>query len=202
MVLVGIAAGVATGLTAGWSYAPLCGWDVAALLFVTSVWLAVGSMNPVRTAAHATRENPGRTASDLIVVCAAVASLAAIGVVLGKANAEKGTAQDLLAALAVASVVLSWFTVHTLYALRYAELYYNGHPGGVDFNQEPLPPRYADFAYLAFTIGMTFQVSDTDVRTPRIRAVALRHAMLSYLFGAVILASMINLIVGLGSGSG
>lgn len=202
MLLLGIAAGVTTGLTAGWAYAPLCGWDVAALVFVTSVWFAVGNMNPARTAAHATRENPGRTASDLIVLFASIASLAAIGVVLSKANAEKGTTQDLLATLAVTSVALSWLTVHTLFALRYAELYYNGHPGGVDFNQDPLPPRYADFAYLAFTIGMTFQVSDTDLRTPRIRGVALRHAMLSYLFGTVILASMINLVVGLGSGNG
>jgi uncharacterized membrane protein len=59
------------------------------------------------------------------------------------------------------------------------------------------PPRYADFAYLAFTIGMTFQVSDTDLKTTEIRATALRHALLSYLFGSVILAATINLIAGL-----
>jgi uncharacterized membrane protein len=66
----------------------------------------------------------------------------------------------------------------------------------VDFNQDD-PPRYADFAYLAFTIGMTFQVSDTDLKTTEIRATALRHALLSYLFGSVILAATINLIAGL-----
>jgi len=72
---------------------------------------------------------------------------------------------------------------------------------GSTFNQDT-PPRYLDFAYLAFTIGMTFQVSDTDLETPSIRTTALRHALLSYLFGAVILATTINLISGLGSGSG
>jgi len=73
--------------------------------------------------------------------------------------------------------------------------------GGVNFNQDA-PPRYLDFAYLAFTIGMTFQVSDTDLQTGSIRATALRRALLSYLFGAVILATTINLFSGLGSGSG
>jgi uncharacterized membrane protein len=80
-------------------------------------------------------------------------------------------------------------------------MYFTGHDGGIDFNQTT-PPRYLDFAYLAFTIGMTFQVSDTDLKTPAIRATALRHALLSYLFGAVVLASTINLIAGLGTGGG
>lgn len=68
-----------------------------------------------------------------------------------------------------------------------------------NFNQN-ISPRYLDFAYLAFTLGMTFQVSDTDLETTAIRATALRHALLSYLFGAVILAATINLIAGLGTG--
>jgi uncharacterized membrane protein len=66
----------------------------------------------------------------------------------------------------------------------------------VDFNQED-PPRYTDFAYMAFTIGMTFQVSDTQLTTAEVRATALRHALLSYLFGSVILAATINLLAGL-----
>ena len=103
--------------------------------------------------------------------------------------------------LAVASVALSWFTVHILFMLRYAQLYYTGPDGGVNFNQDA-PPRYLDFAYLAFTIGMTFQVSDTDLEKSAIRAAALRHALLSYLFGAVILAATVNLIAQLGTGGG
>jgi uncharacterized membrane protein len=104
-----------------------------------------------------------------------------------------------MAGLGVGSVGLSWFTVHTLFTLRYARLYYTGEDGGVSFNQDA-PPRYLDFAYLAFTIGMTFQVSDTELQSPAIRHSALRHALLSYLFGAVILATTINLIAGLGTG--
>ncbi|HXL15932.1 MAG TPA: DUF1345 domain-containing protein, partial [Streptosporangiaceae bacterium] len=79
--------------------------------------------------------------------------------------------------------------------------YYEVPEGGVDFNQDE-QPCYRDFAYLALTVGMTFQVSDTNLRTTAIRATALRHALLSYLFGTVILAATINLIAGIGSVSG
>jgi uncharacterized membrane protein len=96
----------------------------------------------------------------------------------------------------VVSVVLSWTVVHTVFTVRYARLYYTGPDGGIDFNQED-PPRYSNFAYLAFTVGMTFQVSDTELQTPEIRSVALRQALLSYLLGAVILATAINLVAGL-----
>jgi uncharacterized membrane protein len=61
----------------------------------------------------------------------------------------------------VLGVVLPWFVVHALYSLRYARLCYAGRPGGIDVDQSG-PPRYVDFAYLSFTIGLTFQVSDTD----------------------------------------
>jgi uncharacterized membrane protein len=201
MLAAGVATAVAVGLSGNWPYAPLAGWDVAALVFAVWVWAATARMNSTVTAQHATREDPGRAQSDLIILVAAVASLAAVGFVLIRASSNKGTGQDLLVAFGVLSVALSWFAVHTLFALRYARLYYDGRPGGINFNQRDVPPRFVDFAYLAFTIGMTFQVSDTDLETPTIRATALRHGLLSYLFGSVILAATINLIAGLASGS-
>ncbi len=94
------------------------------------------------------------------------------------------------------SIVLSWAMVHTVFTTRYARLYYTGGDGGVDFNEDD-PPRFSDFAYLSFTIGMTFQVSDTNLTSKDVRATALRHALLSYLFGAVILAATVNLLAGL-----
>lgn len=86
--------------------------------------------------------------------------------------------------------------VHTVFALRYAGLYYSGPDGGVNFNDNE-KPAYADFAYLAFTIGMTYQVSDTALTTRAVRHTALRHALLSYLLGTVIIAATINLAAGL-----
>jgi uncharacterized membrane protein len=93
-------------------------------------------------------------------------------------------------------VVVSWGVVHTVYALKYARLYYAGQDGGIDFHGDH-PPTYQDFAYLAFTVGMTFQVSDTEINARVIRATVLRQALLAYLFGAVILAATINLLAGL-----
>jgi uncharacterized membrane protein len=202
MVVVAAMVALGTGLLGAWRYAPLAGWDAAALVFSVWVWsAAIVPFSSAQTAAHATREDPGNAATDVMVLTASVASLAAVGFILIQATSAQGASQDLLAGAGVGSVALSWFSVHTLFALKYARLYYTGAPGGVDFNQST-PPRYVDFAYLAFTIGMTFQVSDNDLETPAIRATALRHALLSYLFGAVILATTINLVAGLGTSSG
>ena len=115
---------------------------------------------------------------------------------LGETHAAESEYRAWAAAVAVASVVLSWLLVHTLFAIRYASLFYRGEVGGVDFNQAELP-AYSDFAYLSFTLGMTFQVSDTNITSHAIRVTALGHALLSYLFGAVILATTINLVAGL-----
>ena len=81
--------------------------------------------------------------------------------------------------MTVGSVALAWASVHTVFTTRYARIYYTGPDEGVDFNEDD-PPRYSDFAYLAFTIGMTFQVSDTDLKTKEVRATAFKHALLSY----------------------
>ena len=198
MLAVGIVVGVVGGAVSRWEVAPLLGWAAAAATFTVWVWLAVARMNAAQTATHATREDPSRGSTDLLILTAGVISLGAVGMVLAVASSAQGAQAAVLAGLAIVSVTLSWLLIHTLFTLRYALLYYTGPDGGVDFNQDD-PPRYTDFAYLAFTLGMTFQVSDTDLKTHQIRATALRHALLSYLFGAVILATTINLVAGLSS---
>jgi uncharacterized membrane protein len=196
-VLIGVLAAAATVVLGSPKYAPAIGWDVAASTVLLWVWLTIWPMSSEDTANHATREDPTRPVSDVVLLGSSVASLAAVAILLLQSGSAKGAAQDLLAGVGVATVALSWIVVHTVFTLRYALLYHAGHDGGIDFNQTT-PPRYSDFAYLAFTLGMTFQVSDTDLKTPAIRATALRHALLSYLFGAVIVATTINLVAGLG----
>jgi uncharacterized membrane protein len=159
---------------------------------VGTVW----HLDAAHTARQAVAEDPGRAATDMLLLTASVASLLAVGLVIVRAGNSSGAAESLQAGLSLASVVLSWSVVRTVFALRYASLYYIGPNDGVDFNQED-PPRYTDFAYMAFTIGMTFQVSDTQLTTAEVRATVLRHALLSYLFGSVILAATINLLAGL-----
>jgi len=125
-----------------------------------------------------------------------VASMLAVAAAIAAGQSGGSGSRDLRAALAVASVALSWSVVQTVFTSHYARLYYRHPAGGIDFNQQARP-RYSDFAYLAFTVGMTFQVSDTSLQTATLRATALRQALLSYLLGAVILATTINLVAGL-----
>lgn len=195
------AAGVLTAavtITLGnWLYAPALGWDATALVFCTSVWLAIWPLPAGPTAERATAEDPSRASSDLLTLAAAVASLAAVAIVLVRAHASHGAARGMLAGLGLLTVAVSWFTVHTIFTLRYAELYFGDPEGGISFHQQNRP-CYRDFAYVALTLGMTFQVSDTDLESTQMRATALRQALLSYLLGAVILAAAINLIAGLG----
>lgn len=197
MVSVGLVVAVVTALTVGPRWAASVGWAAACAVYVVTAFPLLRA-DAGRTARWAAREDPQRTASDLLLVGASAASVVAILVVLSTARGLHGTAQDLAAALGVVSVLLSWLLVQTLFTLRYAELYYSGTPGGVDFNQ-PEPPRYTDFAYFAVTVGMTYQVSDTTITSSTIRATTLRHALLSFFFGTVVIASVINLVAGLGS---
>lgn len=196
MFVVGGIVALLIGITGNWPYAATIGWAVACAIYIAWVWIVIGGLDATSTSAHATREDPTRTVADILLVLAGVASLIAVAFVLIQAKGSHGTTKDLLAGLALASVALSWFLVHTVFTLRYAMLYYSGQDGGIDFNQKEAP-TYLEFAYLAFTIGMTFQVSDTNLESRSIRATALRHGLLSFLFGAVILASTINLIAGL-----
>jgi uncharacterized membrane protein len=97
------------------------------------------------------------------------------------------------------TVVLSWAVINTLFTLRYAHLHFASPAAGIDFEDVARAdqPDYRDFAYVAFTIGMCYQVSDTTVRNPRIRRTVLSHALLSYVFGVVIVAGSVSLIAGL-----
>lgn len=195
MIVVGLVTALAVGLLTSWTYAPAMGWAAASLTYLVWVWAVIGRLQSAATAAHARREDPGRAGSDALVLTATVASFAGVALILLDAADAQGGAKAGVIALALASVALSWFLVHTLFTLRYASIYYRDK-AGVDFN-ESKQPRYLDFAYLAFTVGMTFQVSDTDLKTDAIRTTVLRQALLSYLLGTIVLATTINLVAGL-----
>ena len=194
--LVGAATGTASALVLPWQVAVLAGWDTAAGVFLVWVWAGVVSVTGGETAAVATREDPKRAVADVILVGASVGCLVGVGFTLIKAAHSQGTAAAALVALAVLSVVVSWTVVQSVFMLRYARLYYGDPVGGIDFNEEPRPD-FLDFAYLAFTIGMTYQVSDTGFSSQTMRRTALRHALLSFLFGTFILAMTINVVAGL-----
>jgi uncharacterized membrane protein len=190
---IGIVAGVAVSFFTFWQAATLIGWDVASLLLIAWIWWAVGGLNAEESKSRASREDPSLRVAELTVLSAGVAVLAAVGLALIRAGNASGGTKAYLITLGLLSVALSWGLVHTVFTLRYARSYYSRPVGGIDFNESD-PPTYLDFAYLALTVGMTFQVSDTNLTNKRIRRIALRHALLSFLFGAVIVALVINVV--------
>jgi uncharacterized membrane protein len=138
-------------------------------------------------------EDLSHAAAELVLIAASVMNLVAVGLALVEATNQTALIAGLINGATVLSVSLSWAAVHTVFALRYARLF--SQQGGIHFDGGP--PDYADFAYLAFTIGMTYQVSDTPFTSKAMRRIALRHTLLSYLFGAVVGATVINVVVGL-----
>ena len=166
-------------------------------MYLGWVWWTIARLDAAATSRLATREDPSVAVADLVILGAGLACLGAVGLVLVKAAHSHGGAKALLIALGVLSVALAFACVHTVFTLRYAREYYGTGKGeGIDFHSDD-PPDYFDFAYVAFTIGLTFQVSDTDLVSKRIRRVALRHALVSFLFGAIIIGLTINVVASL-----
>lgn len=194
--LTGLVLGSVVAVPGSWQDGLLVGWVASASVFVAWTWATIWPMDSTATRSHAAREDAGRAAADIVILAAALAGLGAVVLFL-LSGSKSGAGKDIQAAISVAGVAAAWATVHTLFTTRYARLYYQSSAGGVDFNEDD-PPRYSDFAYLSFTIGMTYQVSDTNLKTKEIRATALRHALLSYLLGVGIIAVTINLVAGLG----
>ena len=159
---------VTLALGVSWPVAVTGSWGVAALVTVVAVWVRIWPMDAEQTKANARAEDVARPIADVIILAASVASLGAIGYTLHRAGHAHGSDKVLLIALAITVVSLSWATVHTLYLVRYGDLYYSDPIGGIAFNEDE-PPDYHDFAYLAFTIGMTFQVSDTNLSSKTMR---------------------------------
>jgi uncharacterized membrane protein len=188
---------IATVVATSWGFhwfSLLIGWDVLAVTFMVWTWAVVWPFDPAQTASHAEHEEPGRQTVFALILVGALASLVGVGLLLAKAQPDNFGV--IAPALSVGSVVISWFAVHTLYALTYAKIYFREKPvGGIDFNTAQ-PPRYSDFAYVAYAVGMSFAISDTNLTSTRMRATALKHGLLSYLFGSVIVASVVNLIAG------
>jgi uncharacterized membrane protein len=195
-VVFGAAVALVVGKTVSWRFA-LAGWITTAGVYVVWTRLILGRMDADQTRRWVTREDPTRWVADVVVVSASIASLGGVGYVVA-AGSRSGAEAVEAAIVGILTVAASWFAVHTLFTVHYARLYYSDEPGGINFH-DPELPCFRDFAYVAYTVGMTYQVSDTEIGLRSIRATVLRHALLSYLLGAVVLAVTINLIAGLGS---
>lgn len=194
--VIGAIAGILAGLLLDRSIALLAGWDAFAFVLAGLILLDFfrHSHSAKQTAMIAGQDDMGSKALDTIVLVAGFASIIAVAMLMSAKDSGLSHA-----VFGLMSIMLSWLVIHLIYTLRYAHLYYKNQRGGIDYNSNE-KPVFTDFAYLAFTIGMTYQVSDTSITDSEIRKTALFHAVVSFIFGVVIIASTINTVVSLANG--
>lgn len=191
-LVVGIVAGVLTSLGVSVAFGALVGIALAASVFVIAGSLVLWPLDARATYGDAGRED-FRPAVDEVVISSA--SLCGLGGTVGLLVIGGSDADFLPAVMALVSVFMAWAGLHLTYATRYANMFYNDEDGGIDFSSNE-KPAYRDFFYFSYGIGMTSEAPGTPVTSSDIRAVVLRHALLSYVFRAVILAATINVVVG------
>ena len=193
---VGVVVGGMAAIAAPWQLAVIAGWCTGAVAFLAQVARQVVGSDAARTKATASAEDVSQLLADATLIIAAATSLIAVGFVLIKAGDYHGVVRGATAGVGATSVAMAWVTLQTIYMLRYARMYYDtGDSGGIDFGGEE--PDYHDFAYFAFTIGMTYQVSDTAITRRAVRRTVLRHALLSFVFATAFIAVLVNVVGGL-----
>lgn len=180
-------------------------WATFATTFVILSWIVIALYHPSDVKQQAKTEDTQGSVIFLLVLAAAVCSLIGIFLLLKTDPSASSHTSKTQIFLSFGSVFSSWMLIHTLFTLRYAHLFYaslsknkdvNSTTHGLDFPGDELPD-YLDFAYFSFVIGMTFQVSDIEITSKRIRRLALLHGCLSFLYNTIILALSINIISGI-----
>lgn len=192
---LGIGSGALALVKLPWQLGLLIGWCVLSGTLVSWIWTEIGGCDPEHTRARSTAEDSSRLVAIVVMVTASVMSLIGVALGLAKARHVSHRLDVALTIVSLLAVVLSWLVVHTMFTLRYAHQYYLEPAGGIDFPGHG-EPDYSDFAYFAFTVGMSFAVSDPNVTSRIIRRIVLRHALISYLFGTVIVGMTINVMAG------
>jgi uncharacterized membrane protein len=179
----------------GWDGAAIA-FDAAALVFLASLipLLRDGTPQSMRAAAKANDANRG-----LVLVLTTLLGFAAMAAIAGELGpARQGDPAALLKL--GGTLLLIWLFANTVYALHYAHLFYTRRldgkdTGGLDFPGTP-SPTYGDFAYFAFTLAMTFQTSDVEIRAPMVRRIALLHGFAAFVFNIGLIAFTINVLAG------
>jgi uncharacterized membrane protein len=176
----------------------LIGWDACALLYVATTWRLFLTADEAEVRRRAAAEDEGPSAILAIVLAAILSSLAAVVAAMLNARAAGPEAKLITAACAGITLVLSWVVLHSVFTLHYAHRHFGDGKGKPGFLFPGEPARtYLDFVYLAFSIGATFQVSDNNVLTAKLRNLVTAQAVCAYFYNTAVLALGINIIAGL-----
>lgn len=177
-------------------------WDVFAFTLVAITWIIFCTRTTIQIRQLAQTEDGSLIYVLLIVLVSCFASLFAVLLLIISKETAK-TPQMIYVPVAICGMLLSWALLHTTFTTHYARMYYRGGEKdahncerGLEFPGE-MEPDYLDFAYFAFVIGMTFQVSDVQITSRRIRRIGLLHGLLSFGLNTFVVALTINLIAGL-----
>jgi len=178
-------------------------WDAGSLaLLIATAFLFATSGGDTTMAANAERQDDGAWTIFWITLAGTVASFVAVTVVLANTKDLVAWQRQLHVALVAATLLLSWLVTHVVFALRYAHEYYGRTLGamkidaGLEFPGDDAPD-YWDFLYFAIVVGMTFQVSDVQITSRKLRRLVIVHGLLSFLFNTVIVALTVNIAASL-----
>ena len=182
-----------------WHTRIVASWDLGALAYLALAWLLIGRTDARVARDHALSQDQSGYVIFLFVVGAACASTVAIGFVAGTIRDLPFWARTWHLALTITALVSSWLLIQTVFAFHYAHRYYagrHGEPAAAASLQFPggREPDYLDFAYYAFVVGMTSQVSDVPVASRRMRRLTMIHGVLAFMFNIAVLALSINII--------
>lgn len=176
-------------------------WLVGVLLFLGWTAYAVHGISIAQLRKRARELDDSAWVVSLLVIMAAAISLLALGMLIYGKEEAQGLLLALRVGLGGASMIASWFLIHTVLALHYAHIYYGDEAGdgkkedrkGLDFPGKS-EPDYWDFFYYSFVIGMTCQVSDVSIQSRGMRRLTLVHSIVSFFFNTTVIALTVNLI--------
>lgn len=197
-VVTGVVLAVALGQLIPWTLASMAGVILAESVFLVLSLRVIVPMDSQQTADNVLSENLSPLEDELVLVVASAAAIISL-VVLGLSQ-HHGSAQEITAAVfMLLGVFGAWACVQQTYSIHYAYLYYLEDDGGVNFHEEDesVKPRFTDFMYLSYSIGMTYGVTDPEITSQTVRSTVLRHSVLAFVFGMAILGAAINLIAGI-----
>ena len=171
----------------------MAGFDVATLVFLGSLLPLLGVHDPRRLAAYAEQNDANRLFMLVMALILSTVVTAVVAIELSAGSRLSGWDKGLI----LATLLLSWLSANTIYALHYAHLYYSKQAGalgkGLDFPGDT-PPDYFDFFHFALILGMTFQTADIDITSQRIRRIATLHCFTAFIFNLGVVAFTINML--------
>lgn len=194
--VLGVITGCVLGFFLDWKTAFLCGWAVFSLCLILLIYIAFIPINGQHTKKLAIDDRIRYPSLDILIL---VASLISLVIVILLLTRSKGN--PLRICFCLFSIFATWTLIHFLYTVHYTEQYFKNSTGkdkGINFNSKEIP-SFIDFLYLSYTVGMTYQVSDTSLTTGKFRQLVLVHSLVSFIFNTMLIATAINFVASLTS---